>query len=63
MEFILGCNYWASNAGADMWKNFDINVVERDLKILSEKGVEYVRIFPNWRDFSFKRRIVYPFTT
>ena len=23
MEFILGCNYWASNAGADMWRDFD----------------------------------------
>lgn len=51
MEFILGCNYWASNAGADMWKDFDLAVVKKDLKILSEKGVSYIRVFPNWRDF------------
>lgn len=51
MDFILGCNYWASNAGADMWKDFDLFAVEKDLKILSEKGVSYIRVFPNWRDF------------
>ena len=24
MDFILGCNDWASNAGADVWRDFDI---------------------------------------
>ncbi|MBO7345913.1 MAG: hypothetical protein J6U92_08255, partial [Clostridia bacterium] len=51
MDFVLGCNYWASNAGADMWRNFDVAAVEKDLKTLSENGVRYIRIFPNWRDF------------
>lgn len=51
MEFILGCNYWASNAGADMWRNFDITAVEKDLSALSEYGIKYMRVFPNWRDF------------
>ena len=51
MEFILGCNYWASNAGADMWRNFDIKCIDKDLKILSENGIKYMRVFPNWRDF------------
>ncbi|MBQ9964372.1 MAG: cellulase family glycosylhydrolase [Clostridia bacterium] len=51
MSFILGCNYWASNAGADMWRQFDADVIEKDLRILSEHGVRCVRIFPNWRDF------------
>ena len=51
MDFIIGCNYWASNAGAEMWKNFDINVIDEDLKILSENGVKCLRVFPNWRDF------------
>ncbi len=51
MDFILGCNYWASNAGADMWRFFDAGVVEKDIKILSEYEIKYIRVFPNWRDF------------
>ncbi len=51
MDFILGCNYWASNAGADMWRDFDENTVYEDLKTLSSYGVTHMRVFPNWRDF------------
>lgn len=51
MNFILGCNYWASNAGADMWRDFDPSAIEKDIKILSENGVKHIRAFPNWRDF------------
>ena len=51
MEFILGCNYWASNAGAEMWRKFDAEVIKDDLRLLSEHGVKYMRVFPNWRDF------------
>ena len=50
-EFIIGCNYWASNAGTEMWVNWDENAVRSDLKILSENGIKYLRVFPNWRDF------------
>lgn len=51
MDFILGCNYWASNAGTEMWREFDIKTIEKDLRILSSHGVTYMRVFPNWRDF------------
>lgn len=51
MDFILGCNYWASNAGIEMWRDFDAKAIEKDLKILSEHGVECMRVFPLWRDF------------
>lgn len=51
MEFILGCNYWASNAGADMWRNYDFETIKKDLEVLSGYGVKYLRVFPNWRDF------------
>lgn len=50
-EFMLGCNYWASHAGTEMWKMWDANVVEDDFKRLSSYGVKYLRVFPNWRDF------------
>ena len=51
MEFLLGCNYWASNAGADMWRKFDEDVIREDLKALSSYGTTHIRVFPNWRDF------------
>ena len=51
MKFKLGCNYWASNAGTDMWKNWSEEAVREDLKVLSGHGVEVMRVFPNWKDF------------
>ncbi len=51
MEFLLGCNYWASNAGSDMWRRFDADVIREDVRVLSSYGVTHMRVFPNWRDF------------
>ena len=39
MEFLLGCNYWASNAGADMWRSFDAEAIKKDLDTLAKNGV------------------------
>ena len=50
-EFILGTNYWASHAGTDMWKDWQVEVVEKDLSVLRCHGIKYLRVFPNWRDF------------
>lgn len=51
MEFMVGCNYWASHAGTEMWAKWDEKTVDRDFAELKAFGVEYLRIFPNWRDF------------
>lgn len=51
MDFMLGCNYWDSASGTDMWKNWNEQVVEDDLAALEKCGVKHLRIFPNWRDF------------
>lgn len=50
-RFMLGCNYWASHAGTDMWRNWDEEVVDNDIKVLSQFGIKYMRVFPLWRDF------------
>ncbi len=50
-EFVLGCNYWDSASGTDMWKKWQPDVVEKDLCALSQCGVEHLRVFPLWRDF------------
>ena len=58
MKFMIGCNYWASHAGTDMWRDFDAEIIENDIKTLRSYGMEYLRVFPNWRDFQpvFARR-------
>ena len=50
-NFMLGCNYWASHAGIEMWMNWDRDQVEKDFKVLSENGIKHIRVFPLWRDF------------
>lgn len=34
-----------------MWAKYDHAIVEDDIRCLSEYGVKYMRVFPNWRDF------------
>ena len=50
-KFFTGCNYWASHAGMNMWRDWNGEIVESDLKRLSEHGVKVLRIFPLWSDF------------
>ena len=51
MDFMVGCNYWASHAGTETWAKWDEATVEKDFAELKKYGVEYLRVFPNWRDF------------
>ena len=51
MSFILGCNYWASNAGIEMWREFEPEAIKGDIDRLSANGIKYLRVFPLWRDF------------
>lgn len=51
MEFVLGCNYWASNAGVDMWRRWDEKTIRDDLDVLSRHKVKCIRVFPVWREF------------
>ncbi len=50
-EFFVGVNYWASNAGIQMWNRWDEVCVRRDLDRLSEANIKVVRMFPLWSDF------------
>ena len=50
-DFILGTNYWASNAGTAMWHDWSEKTVDDDIKILSENHINYIRVFPLWSDF------------
>ena len=49
-NFIIGANYFASHAGTNMWKEWDEKVVEKDFSLLSQYGIEVLRVFPIWSD-------------
>lgn len=51
MEFLIGCNYWASRGGIRMWQEWDEAETERDLQALAGQGVRCIRVFPLWSDF------------
>ena len=50
-KFYVGCNYWASHAGTNMWREWDETIVRKDLSDLYEYGVRVIRVFPLWSDF------------
>lgn len=50
-KFWVGCNYWASNAGCHMWREWDEKTVRADMKRMAEAGMNCLRVFPNWADF------------
>lgn len=50
-EFFVGCNYWASHAGTNMWRDWDEKTVDEDLARLAAHDVRVLRVFPLWSDF------------
>jgi len=49
--FALGCTYWASHAGTQMWRDWQPEVVAADLAQLAQAGLHALRVFPLWPDF------------
>lgn len=58
-SFVTGVNYWASHAAIEMWSRWDETVIEHDLKVLAEHGVQMLRVFPLWPDFQPITRLYY----
>ncbi|MBN1674674.1 MAG: cellulase family glycosylhydrolase [Kiritimatiellae bacterium] len=50
-RFMLGCNYFASHAGTQMWREWSERAVARDFAALARHGLDTVRVFPVWSDF------------
>lgn len=50
-KFTVGCNYWASHAGTEMWSKWRPDVIEEDFKDLSQKGIKLLRVFPLLSEF------------
>ncbi len=49
--FVIGCNYWASHAGTQMWSDWRPEVVREDFRQLAAAGLQLLRVFPLWPDF------------
>ncbi len=49
--FSIGCNYWASHSGIEMWSNWHAEIIEEDFKQLSENNLNVLRVFPLWPEF------------
>lgn len=50
-RMVLGANYWASHAATEMWRKWDAQAVDEDLRVLAANGMRLLRVFPNWADF------------
>lgn len=50
-NFTVGCNYWASDSGIDMWTDWNAQTVKIDLKNLADNGIDTIRVFPLWSVF------------
>lgn len=50
-SMFVGCNYWASHAGTNMWKEWDETVIRKDFHRLTAVGIRVLRVFPLWSDF------------
>lgn len=56
-RFRVGCNYWASHAGAHMWSDWRPDVVAADLAQLAAGRLTLLRVFPLWPDFQPLHRL------
>ncbi len=50
-NYCIGCNYWSSKSAMYMWREWDESIIESDFKLLSENGINVLRVFPLWPDF------------
>lgn len=49
--FILGVNYWPRRKAMYWWSDFDASEVQDEFALISELGLNMVRIFLLWEDF------------
>ncbi|MHA1821842.1 MAG: glycoside hydrolase 5 family protein [Promethearchaeota archaeon] len=50
--FPIGFNYWPRDVAIRIWKQFDPNAIERELKIIHENGFNCIRMFILWEDLN-----------
>ncbi len=41
-KFLLGVNYWPAEKAMYWWKNFDVEEVDDDFKLIRELGLDLV---------------------
>ena len=49
--FFTGINYWDSAHATHMWREFDEQVIDDDMRAMRAAGIDSLRVFPLWSDF------------
>lgn len=47
----LGANFWSRSGGPLMWRDYDPDLIDRELRVLREHGMNLTRSFFYWPDF------------
>ena len=47
----VGVNFWASEEGIRMWRNWNEDGVRKDIEALKDAGITILRVFPDWSYF------------
>ncbi len=47
----LGANYWSRTGGPLMWRSYDPQVIDEELRVLRDHGLNVTRSFYYWPDF------------
>ncbi|MFJ6671710.1 cellulase family glycosylhydrolase [Actinosynnema sp. NPDC091369] len=47
----VGVNYWSRTGGPLMWRHYDPAVVDEELRVMRDHGIELTRSFFYWPDF------------
>ena len=50
--FPIGFNYWPRDMAVYLWEEYNSNVIEREMKIISELGANCIRMFIRWEDLN-----------
>ncbi|NED78692.1 beta-mannosidase, partial [Streptomyces sp. SID11233] len=46
----IGANFWSRTGGPLMWRSYDPAVIEQELAVLAEHGLDLTRSFFYWPD-------------
>lgn len=47
----VGVNYWSRTGGPLMWRDYDPDVVDEELRVMRDHGIGLTRSFLHWPDF------------
>lgn len=59
-RFLLGVNYWSRKLNIRMWRDWDRDAIEEDVKLMKELGIRAIRFSIKNEDFADEDTNIYP---